>query len=667
MGIFSKKREILNGLKRKDDVGLQAIKVADGSLLERLSQSFDAAYYLTTYGDVLASGNDPFEHFMNHGWREQRRPNSWFDPEEYLARNSALVGTETNPFVHYMMHENSSKVDLHGKLSTLHTNRVMYWAAVHQGSSVDSNTAVVLTAEQPRKKDLKLVRRTFDTAYYKKQNPDLIGKVSDLFLHFMTIGWTELRDPNPDFSVSYYLRNNEDIRRKGINPYLHHLKRGQEEHWRPFASVSEVAALDKFEQNPYMLKMVAEAKALEPMVAQPEGPRVITSPLQAAAKITDVFEVLRQRLAGKTYKYIVAIPHVRLSGASRVAAIFADTLAEVRDPAEILVITTDSSESEYIEWFSEQLDIFDLSKEIADLTEAEKIRALIDVLRGVECKILVNVNSRLTWEAMRTYGRQLHQELRVLTYLFTWEENAKGDRFGYPIEWLRDTFDYHHLLITDTKSLANDIADRLGYEVDTNDAQVVSLYTPIADGEVAVANRRRPNNQSGHFLWAGRFAPQKRLDLLVAIARANPSMTFDVYGKTVLGQEGISSFDPPTNIILKGTYTDLQTVLETPYTGFLYTAQWDGLPTILLDMAAAGLPIVASNVGGIDELLDVSTGWLIDKFEVIESYSAALKEVAADSSVADVRTAALQARLARQFTHTEYVEKVDQLVSKYDV
>ena len=79
----------------------ETTKNAD-SLLDKLSHAFDAAYYLSQYQDVSEAGTDPFSHYQHWGWREKRRPNSWFDPIEYVARHPELVGWETNPLLHFL-------------------------------------------------------------------------------------------------------------------------------------------------------------------------------------------------------------------------------------------------------------------------------------------------------------------------------------------------------------------------------------------------------------------------------------------------------------------------------------------------------------------------------------------------------------------------------------
>lgn len=649
-----------------DEMEAVTANFSEAPMAEQLKASFDAAYYLSVNPDVLAAGLDPLKHYMVHGWRENRRPNDWFNPVEYIARHGETLGDTTNPFIHFLTHQGSEDVVLEANLQTLRRNVVLYWTDRYKAGENDIVRPLVLSSSMPTKESLALVAETFDAKYYLEQNPEIKERSIDPLLHFMTLGWVENRDPSPDFSMTYYLKRNNDVRRAGVNPYTHYLKSGFREKWRQFATVKEARVFDLFEDGMHLGDKLAQAKSLEPMVAMPNEPRRITTPLVAGVQGADVVKALRTKLEGKTYKYIVTVPHVRMSGASRVASIFADALAQVRDPSDILVITTDSSENEYIDWFSDKLDILDLSQEIEPLNQDGKIRAMIDLMRGVGCQTIVNVNSRLMWEVMRAFGRQLHHEFRIVTYLFTWDENANGDRVGYPIQWLRDTADHHHLLLTDSKNLADDVANRLGFSQEGAAAQIKWLHTPVT-GEAAVAVRDPARPKAGRFLWAGRFDPQKRLDILIEIARANPDMIFDVYGKTVLGNKDLAAYNPPPNIIPQGTYTDLKEVLETSYDGFLYTAQWDGIPTILLDMGSAGLPIVAPDVGGISELLDDTTGWLIEDFEDVDGYGAALSQMVQDRSEADTRAAALQTRLADRFNIEGYVDSIKKVVTTYDL
>lgn len=630
-----------------------------------IAEAFDATYYLSQYHDVLVAGNDPLNHFCVHGWKEGRRPNAWFDPNAYLAQRPDVDGTKVNPFLHFLINKDQKAELMKAELSKLRHQQFLYWSDIFW-SDEDGTHPVVISATLPSKENIEIVRKAFDSEFYLANSPDVASTGVDPLLHFMMLGWIEGRDPHPDFSLSFYTRNNIDIQKYRENPYIHYLKHGKNEKWRRSVPVWEASVLDMFESDVGMQKRIAAAKALDPMVAQPNQPRRVTSPLLEARKMTDSVRDIRLELEGRTYRYIVAVPHVRMSGASRVASIFADALSKVADASEILVVTTDSSEAEYMSWFPDKIDRFDLSKFTTKFNYENQSRLLIDLMRGIRCKTLINVNSRLVWEAMRIYGRQLHAEYRMVTYLFTWDENPKGDRVGYPIQWLRDTADFHHLLLTDTRNLAHDVSTRLGFGTLDGEAAVLPVYTPMKDTGVR-ANRDKGRRNNSRVLWAGRFDPQKRVDILLAIARANPQLIFDVYGKAVLDNKGLDVHELPDNIEIKGTYTDLQEVLNTPYAAFLYTAQWDGLPTILLDIASAGLPIVAPDIGGIAELLDNDTGWLVPDFDDVAAYSAALREMVKNPELAREKAERMREKLTVQFAPQTYINTLSELVTAYDL
>ncbi|WP_397420243.1 hypothetical protein [Phenylobacterium sp.] len=69
-----------------------------------VARAFDRAFYLTRYPDVAASGADPLEHFMAHGWHEGRDPNPDFSVLEYLAAFPDIAASGANPFLHHLTH-----------------------------------------------------------------------------------------------------------------------------------------------------------------------------------------------------------------------------------------------------------------------------------------------------------------------------------------------------------------------------------------------------------------------------------------------------------------------------------------------------------------------------------------------------------------------------------
>jgi hypothetical protein len=67
-----------------------------------VAREFDRAYYLSVNPDVAATGADPLDHFLAHGWQEGRDPNGRFSVREYLSNNPDVARSGANPFVHYL-------------------------------------------------------------------------------------------------------------------------------------------------------------------------------------------------------------------------------------------------------------------------------------------------------------------------------------------------------------------------------------------------------------------------------------------------------------------------------------------------------------------------------------------------------------------------------------
>ncbi|MDF1816928.1 MAG: rhamnan synthesis F family protein, partial [Verrucomicrobiales bacterium] len=82
-----------------------------------------------------------------------------------------------------------------------------------------------------RKNDLQLVSESgfFDAQHYLSQNPDIAKEGSDPLLHFMEVGWMELRNPGPQFHTSHYLATYPDVREANVNPLVHYVKHGRKE------------------------------------------------------------------------------------------------------------------------------------------------------------------------------------------------------------------------------------------------------------------------------------------------------------------------------------------------------------------------------------------------------------------------------------------------------
>ncbi|TWF57152.1 glycosyltransferase family protein [Neorhizobium alkalisoli] len=87
-------------LPRTDRAGARDAYEDSASLTER--QLFDSTYYLLKNPDVKASNMDPFEHFMQFGWREGRSPSEQFSLAFYLNQYPDIRAAGINPLTHYV-------------------------------------------------------------------------------------------------------------------------------------------------------------------------------------------------------------------------------------------------------------------------------------------------------------------------------------------------------------------------------------------------------------------------------------------------------------------------------------------------------------------------------------------------------------------------------------
>lgn len=174
---------------------------ARGSLSRRASRSdltpldqaialtFDASYYRETYVDVVEAGNDPLEHYLEHGRRENRRPSILFDPIWYLEENPDVAASGLDPFEHFLVTGGQEGRD-----------------PIPSG---------------------------FTSAWYLEQHPELRATGNNPLLHFLTEGAGIGHDPTPHFDTSWYLANNPDVAAAGLNPLVHYLRNGIAENRRP--------------------------------------------------------------------------------------------------------------------------------------------------------------------------------------------------------------------------------------------------------------------------------------------------------------------------------------------------------------------------------------------------------------------------------------------------
>lgn len=378
-------------------------------------------------------------------------------------------------------------------------------------------------------------------------------------------------------------------------------------------------------------RMVNLAKELEPQVVRPYGIRNIRyAPVfHPEVDIMHSMREIQPKIPKLQYDTVILMPHCRMAGSAKIAGQFAKAMAKITNTDSVLVITTDLSVFDRPDWFPDQVDIFDLSQYLDNMGHERKVRILLDISRGLCPKRIININSNLGWHLTSDYGKQLSSWAELYIYLFCWDRDEKGNKGGYPIQWILPTFDYCTGVFTDSTVLRDELQDRYCV-TDAQRNKIVVLHTPAeninADYNDALVHRDKTNAKRRIF-WAGRFDNQKRLDILFAIAKRLPDIEFWVWGQAIIKDGSIDIDQAPNNIQRMGVYDNIDDIPIAACDCFLYTAGWDGLPNVLIEVGSRSIPIVASEVGGVGDLINSDTGYPIADYTNPDEYCLAINTI----------------------------------------
>ena len=173
---------------------------------------FDKLYYLDDNPDVAASDVDPFEHFFLYGYKEGRKPNIAFDTRWYLETYSDVREAGVNCLLHYA---------LLGEREGRRPGALFDVEWYRERHRIDESDSAVLHYLRVRRTGVSPIPH-FDAAYYLTTYPDIATAGVDPFEHFMSYGFSEGRNPSPDFDANFYVRRylGGDYSR---NPLLHYL------------------------------------------------------------------------------------------------------------------------------------------------------------------------------------------------------------------------------------------------------------------------------------------------------------------------------------------------------------------------------------------------------------------------------------------------------------
>jgi len=677
----------------------------------RLRDFFDADYYVERYPDVRGNELRPLAHFREVGLKEGRVPT-----QELEALGPALArraGDSPAPLLDFLglMPRGTRKQVLNAPFWGTFRQMVHpdFYAAQVGAPSVKSVDATLEDFLAEGVFEGMRPGLLFHPEWYARVVEEESGKPipedCHPFIHWMAVGRHKQWIPTPLFDADYYQARHPDLRRIKTWVFHHYFNHGAFERGRRPSTFVQPAATDHPEakdlrrpyltdqvlagstteqlrtsspledramlaidklthlDRPVMRDMVEKAYEIEPMIRRPYGPREVNWPplLNSAVALRDRVEQARARIGTSHVDNLIFVPHCRMAGSARVTGALVTALTELAPEESVLVVTTDLPTFERPDWFPPGIQVVDTSELGIGLLEEYQTRLLLDVVRGLQPRRVVNVNSRRCWDLYRLFGQQLQTMTQLHAYLFTWDIDPEGNKGGYPINYLQQCLGSLDRVLIDNSRLRDELVWRYAHSKQMRDQLRVvhtpALYPPHTDHSPVFAQRRAEGRKLRTF-WSGRFDRQKRFDVVVELARLMPELEIWVWGKTVLGGAQVDFEDLPDNIRLQGTYQDFEDLPVESCDFFLYTSQWDGLPTILIDAGARGVATVGSLVGGVSDVLDDTCGYPVADALDPRAYADEIRRMVADPEEVTRRAAGFRSRVREMCASDRYAADI---------
>lgn len=364
-----------------------------------------------------------------------------------------------------------------------------------------------------------------------------------------------------------------------------------------------------------------ELAALEPELLPPDDSvarfQFYSVPSEPAPGAS-YFAILDQ-LSGRSFSHVVMVPWLKPGGADRGTLYHVDAILQCDPAPRVLVIATENAESPWAEKLPDGVEFLELGRLTQGLDFLKQVTVATRLLVQLRPRVLHVINSRVGWETVRRHGLAIRQHSRIFSSLFCDDYTARMVPVGYARDYLRDCYPHLETVFCDNSRYPRIWSRELGIPK--------GLFTVLPfpyDKEVPAPPSREPDAARRRVLWAGRLDRQKRPDLLCRIAESLPEIDFDVHGAPVMGtaDEVVTRLAGLHNVVMHGPFTRLEDLVGENHIAYLHTTAWEGVPTILFDVAAAGLPICAPAVGGIPDFVDER--FLVPDFEDVGAFAAQL-------------------------------------------
>ena len=378
----------------------------------------------------------------------------------------------------------------------------------------------------------------------------------------------------------------------------------------------------------------------------------------------ETYKTLIDCTSKDTYDYILFVPWLIKGGADLVAINYANTLKRIKPHKNILVIATLPTQSLWTDHL-EDVDFIPFGEVAGHLSPEVQMRVLEQLVENSGASTLHVINSELGYNFIASHEVYLRATNKtVVATSFSQTTYPDGHVSGYSHSHLPTIYNLCNTITSDNEAVLKMWADEYGFDP----SRLVVHYQPVSIPKLDIPKRPLEKGQL-RVLWASRLSPEKQPAILADIGRLlqDSSIVIDMYGHTDAGFDTAFLRELPPNVHYKGSFDGFYSLPLQNYDVYLYTSLFDGMPNVLLEAAAAKLPIISSAVGGVPTLItDKKTGLLIEDLQNANQYASALQWLLDHPEALEAFSDGLYSLLQSRHSRVAYNKAIESFAKKID-
>jgi glycosyltransferase involved in cell wall biosynthesis len=345
-------------------------------------------------------------------------------------------------------------------------------------------------------------------------------------------------------------------------------------------------------------------------------------------------------IGAQRFDEVFLLPFIATGGAERYVGDVMQALYDMRPTSRMLVLLGEPLASRnHLDRVPPNATVIDLANDWPQLTMAQRQLIALKLIQSVAPQARLHLRSASFSEEFYGRFKSILRSNPAVYYRFgDGAEISPAGTFTRPwgFDFIAEHAQHLALILTDNETIIARDRKRIGIHGEKWRCLPARLSSHLTPADAAARASRR----KGRVLWASRLDQQKRPELLARIAKKLEisDMQIDVFGSPVLDAFNLNCFAGLENLSYRGAYDGFAALDHGAYDAFLYTTAFDGMPNVVLEAIAAGLPVIAPDIGGIGEIIiDGDSGLLLPALqhddEMAAVYAAAIIRLADDPAL----------------------------------